>query len=65
MKKYSVSIPWHATVTVEVEAENKAVAEAKALVNAEAHVCVACSREITIGEYDSGESIEVMEIDGA
>jgi hypothetical protein len=63
MKKYSVAIPWHATVFIKVKAKNKKEAEVKALENSGASICYQCSRSgLEIGEYNEDCDIDVQEI---
>jgi hypothetical protein len=57
-----VIIPWHATVFVEVDAENKKEAEEKALDEAYPSLCHQCSNEIQIDEINDSAEIDISEI---
>lgn len=55
MKKYHVSIPWFASVTVTVEAQSVEEAIDKAIDEADASLCHSCSNNINVDggpDYD-------------
>jgi hypothetical protein len=62
-KMYSVLIPWHASVSVTVDARDKDEAREKALELAQPGLCHHCAGEIDIGDFDESIEIEVVEID--
>ena len=63
MKKYRVTIPIFASVTVEIEAENEEDAKENAYASIPS-LCYRCSSEgIELGEYDEAVDIEAEEIE--
>ena len=65
MKKYRVTIPIFASVTVEIEAENEEEAKENASISSSLpSLCYRCSSEgIELGEYDDTGDIEAEEIE--
>ena len=61
MKTYNVSIPWHCSVFVTVEAEDEYLAKEKALNEACPKVCHQCSNRVEIGEINFDYEPEVYE----
>lgn len=63
MTRYSVMLPYHASVYVEVEAENEEDAIQKAWDDAYPSVCCHCSKHVSIDEAndDCAPSIEILE----
>jgi hypothetical protein len=62
MKKYSVSIPWHCTMTVEVEAIDKEAAINKAHRGMRNSLCWACSTHVTLDSPNEDVDSEVEEL---
>jgi hypothetical protein len=62
MNKYSVSIPWHCSVFVKVEAENEEQARDKAIEKATPFLCHHCSENIELGEFNDDYDFDVVEI---
>ena len=63
MAKYSVSIPFHATYHVEVEADSKEQAEEKAIEDAYPSICNYCSRDgLELDEMNHEAEIYTQEI---
>ena len=52
MKRYLVTIPFPASITIQVEAKNKKEAIDKAGDIAHVRVCYRCAREVEIGDFD-------------
>lgn len=63
LKKYSVSIPWHASVIVKVKAKNEKEAAEQALADAYPSLCCHCSNEIYLDEANDDAEIDVMEVE--
>ena len=61
-KAYNVSIPWHCTVFVEVEAEDEYLAKEKALKECCWNLCHQCSDRVEIGEVNFDYEPEVYEL---
>jgi len=61
-KKYSVSIPWHCSVVVEVEAENAEEAAEKALNDVNPTLCHQCSDEVELGDCNVDFEPDVTEL---
>jgi hypothetical protein len=62
MKKYSVSIPWHCCVYVEVEAEDEKEAIEKALKDVYPNLCHQCANEVEMCEQNDDCEIDVEEL---
>jgi hypothetical protein len=61
-KKWSVSIPWHASVCVRVEADTAEEAIEKAIEIAQPSLCHQCSDEIELGEWNNEVSSDAIEV---
>jgi len=61
MKKYKVSIPWHATYFVDVEAENEEEAKIKALNEGYPQLCHQCNTDVQIDEPNDESELTVYD----
>lgn len=63
MKRYSVSIPYFASVIVQVNAKNKKDAIQQAYEDAYADLCHSCADTVEMGEADDSlePTVEVMQ----
>lgn len=62
MRKFLVTIPWHATHYVEVWANNKKEAIEKGLEEASPYLCCHCSKDICLDEFNSSEEVTASPI---
>lgn len=63
MNKYSVSIPWHCSIIIEVEAKNKKAALESAVENAYPSLCCQCSGDIQMCEMNDDCEPDVQKIE--
>jgi hypothetical protein len=62
-KLYTVCVPFHASVTVMVQADSEEEAKDMAIEHAKPHLCNRCSADIALGELDGRTEIIATEID--
>jgi hypothetical protein len=62
IKNYSVSIPWHCSVVVQVAADSREEAEAKALKIASPSLCHQCSHQVNLGDVNLDVEPDVEEL---
>ncbi len=62
MKKWSIAIPWHCTVFIEVEAETEKEAIEKGECRVYPTLCHQCTDHVELGESNSDIESDAVEI---